>query len=232
MNNSTREALNIVFQKKYDPANPSKSLKHLLSSTEYFQTGKDKTIIFQNDPVNYVYILIKGKVSVVNSVSWGFDRIVDYIEPLQIVGLVEYLNNIPLYTAHVITEIPCTFIRIAIDKYIKMIQEDAMLCYYTLVIMGESNQSNMNTSELKSLIHPRDMLGHHLFQRALDQGIPYTYPRTRIMLAEELHVNLRTLYRYLSYLKTGGYIEIVRGKININEQNMKAMEKRYKEIIL
>lgn len=232
MNHSLTNALHKIFENPSSFSNFQEELSPLVASGELFSVGKDKTLMFQNDPVDYIYLLLSGKVSVVNSVSWGYERVVDYIEPLQILGLVEYLNQIPYYTAYVITETPCTLIRLTVDKFIRIIQSDAMLCYYTLVLMGETSQTNMNTSELKSMIHPRDMLGHHLFHLASNQSLPYTVPCTRMQLAEDLHMNLRTMYRYLDRLNQKGYIQLVHGKIVINENCFSKMKTRYQELIL
>ena len=207
MNHSLTNALHKIFENPSSFSNFQEELSPLVASGELFSVGKDKTLMFQNDPV-------------------------DYIEPLQILGLVEYLNQIPYYTAYVITETPCTLIRLTVDKFIRIIQSDAMLCYYTLVLMGETSQTNMNTSELKSMIHPRDMLGHHLFHLASNQSLPYTVPCTRIQLAEDLHMNLRTMYRYLDRLNQKGYIQLVHGKIVINESCFSKMKTRYQELIL
>lgn len=207
MNHSLTNALHKIFENPSSFSNFQEELSPLVASGELFSVGKDKTLMFQNDPV-------------------------DYIEPLQILGLVEYLNQIPYYTAYVITETPCTLIRLTVDKFIRIIQSDAMLCYYTLVLMGETSQTNMNTSELKSMIHPRDMLGHHLFHLASNQSLPYTVPCTRMQLAEDLHMNLRTMYRYLDRLNQKGYIQLVHGKIVINENCFSKMKTRYQELIL
>lgn len=207
MNHSLTNALHKIFENPSSFSNFQEELSPLVASGELFSVGKDKTLMFQND-------------------------LVDYIEPLQILGLVEYLNQIPYYTAYVITETPCTLIRLTVDKFIRIIQSDAMLCYYTLVLMGETSQTNMNTSELKSMIHPRDMLGHHLFHLASNQSLPYTVPCTRMQLAEDLHMNLRTMYRYLDRLNQKGYIQLVHGKIVINENCFSKMKTRYQELIL
>ncbi len=98
--------------------------------------------------------------------------------------------------------------------------------------MGESSQTNMNTSELKSMIHPRDMLGHHLFHLAEDQALPFIVPSTRVHLAEDLHMNLRTLYRYLDKLHQEGYIELNHGKVVINKECFLKMKDRYQQLIL
>ena len=232
MDTSLKNALHKVFDKQLSPSIIQKEIAPLLSGGELFSIGKDKTLIFQNDPVEYFYLLLAGKVSVVNSVSWGYERVVDYIEPLQILGLVEYLNQIPFYTAYVIAETPCTLIRLSAEKFIQIIQSDALLCYHTLVLMGETSQTNMNTSELKSMIHPRDMLGHHLFHLASEKALPFIVPSTRVHLAEDLHMNLRTLYRYLDRLHQKGYIQLEHGKIIINEACFIKMKERYQELIL
>ena len=70
MNHSLTNALHKIFENPSSFSNFQEELSPLVASGELFSVGKDKTLMFQNDPV-------------------------DYIEPLQILGLVEYLNQIP-----------------------------------------------------------------------------------------------------------------------------------------
>ncbi len=231
MENDIKKALKIVFNKEYNVNNPVKSLQQLAADSLVTVT-KNKTIIFQEDVIDYFYILLSGKVSVVNSVSWGYDLVIDYLEPIHILGLVEYLNNINTYTAFIVAESKCTFLKLPAEDFIQTIKKDPALCYQTLVALGEVTQANMNNCELKTMVPPRDILGNHLFHLARASGLPYTFPKTRAELAEELHINLRTLYRYIKQLNEDGFLSLERGSIVIGRKEFEKMLGRYNELIL
>lgn len=231
MENNIKKALEIVLHREYDVNNPGKSLQHLAADSLVTVT-KNKTIIFQEDVIEYFYILLSGRVSVVNSVSWGYDLVIDYLRPIHILGLVEYLNNIRTYTAFIVTESKCTFLKLPAEDFIQTIKEDSALCYQTLVLLGEVTQANMNNCELKTMVHPKDILGNHLFHLASASALPYTFPRTRAELAEELRINLRTLYRYTKQLSEDGFLCLERGKIVVGRKEFEKMLGRYNELIL
>lgn len=231
MENNIKKALKIVLNREYDVNNPVKSLQHLIADS-LITVSKHKTIIFQEDVIDYFYILLSGKVAVMNSVSWGCDLVIDYLEPIHILGLVEYLNNINTYTAFIVTESKCTFLKLPAEDFIRIIKTDSALCYQTLVALGEVTQANMNNCELKTMVHPKDILGNHLFHLAGASGLPYTFPRTRSELAEELHINLRTLYRYTKQLHEECFLSLERGKIVIGRKGFEKMKGRYNELKL
>jgi CRP-like cAMP-binding protein len=231
MEHTVKKALQMVFNRAYDGNNPVKSLAPLVSDFLVTVT-KNKTIIFQEDVIEYFYILLSGKVSVVNSVSWGYDLVIDYLTPVHILGLVEYLNNIPTYTAFIVTETKCTFLKLPAEDFIRIIKEDSQLCYQTLVLLGEVTQANMNNCELKTMVHPKDILGNHLFHLASASALPYIFPTTRAELAQELRINLRTLYRYTKQLSEDGFLSLERGKIVVGTKEFEKMLGRYNELIL
>ena len=67
---------------------------------------------------------------------------------------------------------------------------------------------------------------------ASKDSLPYKYPYHRSDLANQLFINLRTLYRYLDDFKEHGYITIVKGKIIISEKEFNKLKKRYGNITL
>ena len=85
---------------------------------------------------------------------------------------------------------------------------------------------NMNLAESVAIYDSYDRLCHFLFLRAYEV-IPYTYPHTRKKLADDLHINLRTLYRHIDTMKQEGYLKDVQGKIVIEEAQLKRLYKKY-----
>ena len=231
MYNNTIRALEMIFRGEYDPKNPAAALRGIATKSQLITAEKNDTIINQKDPVKYFYLLLKGRACVLNHITWSSDNVVDFLEPLDILGMVEYLNNTEAYTAYVMAETKCVLFRLPVEAFIHIIQQNAFLCYQTLLVLGKVLESNMNRAETNSLFHPKDILGHYLYLQA-QHVIPYVCPLTRHVLAEKLHINLRTLYRHIDSMKDSGYLTLRRGKIVIEAEHFERLKARYGDVIL
>lgn len=231
MCNITCAALRTIFQNRYNHENPLLTFAESPLRHHFFTYKKNEVIINQGDPVKYFYLLLNGKALVLNTISWSNTDIVDTLIPPHIMGLVEYLNNIPSYTGYVVAETSCTLMRISVEKYVKLIKEYPDLCYETLKVLGSITHSNMNRAETNSIFHPQDRLGHFLFLEALGK-LPYKCPHTRKKLTDILYINLRTLHRYISTMEEEGYLALEQGKIIIRKQHFDKLNERYGSITL
>lgn len=231
MYKSTIEALKIILNDKYDKDDPVSSFKHLSLGKHLMTVGKGETILYQKDPAKYFYFLLSGRTIILNHISWSIDSIIDYVEPPHILGLLEYLTEVPAYTAFVVADTPCVLFRIAASDYIPLIQNNSELCFRTLIIMGKVSHLNMERAERQRIFPQIDILGHYLYIQARYET-PYTCPLTRKVLADELSINLRTLYRYLDKMEEQGYLILRHGKIVIEQQQLNNLAARYGNIIL
>lgn len=231
MYNNTIKALEIILEEKYDKANPDAALRELVTAKQLVTIEKGEVILYQKDPVKYFYLLLSGRTVIMNHIAWSIDNIIDYVEPPHILGLVEYLLDIPTYTASVIAETPCVLFRIAASEFIQLIRSNNNLCYSTVVVMGKVSHCNMNCAETHRVFHPKDMLGYYLFMQA-KHSVPYIYPFTRKALSEELNINLRSLHRYINYMQECGYLTIRKGKIVIEQKHLDNLATRYGDVIL
>lgn len=232
INKNLTEALRIIFNRTYDPENPGLQLLHLVNPGNLIYYKKNEIIIQQNDPVKYFYILLSGSASVINSITWIADNIVDTVHALDVLGLVEYLNKGPTYTAYIVALENCNVLRVPVADFSQIIQQDSFLCYQTLHVLGRVTSDNMNRAEVKCLFHPKEALGHYLFIQAQRSGLPYTLPLTKKDLAEKLNINLRTIHRYFSSMEASGSLKMINGKVIIDEFDFKELAKRYKDIVL
>ena len=231
MYNNTIRALEIIFKGEYDLKNPAAALRGIAAKNQLITAERNDTIINQEDPVKYFYLLLKGRACVLNHITWNNDNVVDFLEPLDILGMVEYLNNVDAYTAFVMAATDCVLFRIPVEIFIHIIQENAFLCYQTLLVLGKVLESNMNRAETNSLFHPKDILGHYLYLQA-EHVLPYVCQMTRQVLAEKLHINLRTLYRHIDSMKENGYLTLRKGKIVIEAEHFERLKVRYGDIVL
>lgn len=193
---------------------------------------KNNAIIYQKDPVKYIYFLLEGRTTVMNYIPWMDDNVIDYFTSPAVFGLVEYLNNDEVYTAFVAAETRCKLLRFPVKEFDKIVKKDVSLCYQSLLLLGKTTKESMNSSEIKKLLPPLDSLGNYLFQLAHKSGIPYECPMTRATLSEELHINIRTLYRYINCLQERGLLQLQNGRIIIEQAQFDKLSQRYSELIL
>lgn len=231
MYNSTISAIKLIFADDYNHENPLLTFKDFQNRSMFLAYNRQDVIIQQNDPVKYVYFLIKGTASVLNSISWTNSDVIDTLVPLDILGLVEVLNDQPCYTGYVVAETPCIVLRIPVEQFITIIKKDGTLCYETLRVLGKITEHNMNRAETNAIFHPYDRLGHFLYLNATGH-IPYIYPHTRKKLAEDLYINLRSLYRHIDTMQKEGFIKLNKGKICIEQEHFDRLDDRYGSIVL
>ena len=90
---------------------------------------------------------------------------------------------------------------------------------------------NMDKTEIKAIMPPKDIVGNFLYMRSAGYSLPHTINDPRSAISEELHINLRTLYRYLAYFGQQGCIELIRGKIVVTADGFHKLAARYKNIM-
>lgn len=228
---NTKKALEIILNEAYDKENPKASFESLNLGNQLLTIPKGKTILYQGDSAKYFYFLLSGNTMIMNRISFSTNDIIDYVEPPHILGLMEYINKDPFYTAFVVAETDCILFRISAREFMNYIRQDAGLCYQTLIITAHIASWNMDRAETHRIFPAQDILGHYLYQKARFH-LPYTCPLTRKELSEKLNINLRTLYRYLDTMNQNKYISLSKGKIVIGQQEMEHLSARYGDVII
>ena len=231
MHKYTIDCIRKILKDDYNHNNPAASFFDLISTKTLILYKKNDTIIQQMDEVKYFYFLLKGKVSVVNSISWTNGDVIDTLLPLNIMGITEKLNNVSRYTASVVANEQCVVLRVLADEYIALISKDAELCFDTLKLLGKITTHNMSRAETGHIFYPQDRLGYYLFSMA-KYNVPYVCSATRKELSASLYINLRTLYRYLDSMEKNGLITIDRGKIIVDKKNLDKLNERYGSVVL
>ena len=230
MSSNLEKALELILEKKYNQNDPLDTLSELVPANYLMVLKKNDTILSQKDPLNYLYFLLSGHVSVWGQIAWNNNNVIEHLEPLEILGLVEYLNDIPYYTAYILAESKCTLLRIPTDEYADIIQNNNRLCFLTLCVLGNVTASNMACAAKQNLLSSKDILGHYLYAQSR-QHRPYICPVTRADLADLLHINLRTLYRHIDAMEQLHYLTLRKGKIVVDEEQFQRLESRYGNVI-
>ena len=128
MQKYTIECIRKILKNDYNHTNPVSSFPELISTKMLVSYRKNELIINQMDEAKYLYFLLKGKVSVVNSILWTSAYVIDTLVPLDIMGLTEYLNNVPRYTASIVADEHCVVFRVPVDEYVAQIDLRVLDC--------------------------------------------------------------------------------------------------------
>lgn len=221
------EALKIIFSNDQEA---KEKLREQCADVVHF--APKQLICCKNRPLEYVYIILKGQLYVQNDIEFAEDNTVDFLEVGEIVGFIEYLVNIDYLTANVIANTDSWLYKISLSDFVAEIKSDVSLCYSTLLNIGYLAHMNMKLAETHRILPAKDVLGDYLYQLAKGHQPYYRYPHTRHELSERLHINLRTLYRYIEQFEKENYLSIVKGKIVIEREHFNRLHSRYGKIVM
>ena len=188
-------------------------------------------LMSKGDIASEALILIKGECDVLNETEFSDFTTIDKLKAPHIIGYSEFLSEIENYTAYVIAKETCYAFRIKNDDLDNIVRNNSFIAYSILKMYQSLAEKSQITTEQFCIFSGKDILGHYLYNASKD-SLPYKYPYYRSDLANQLFINLRTLYRYLDDFKEHGYITIVKGKIIISEKEFNKLKKRYGNIVL
>lgn len=157
--------------------------------------------IEEGSELDSIYLQLSGSSYIVNYTSSGRRIIADTLFGMQIYGLIEALHHRPNYLANVITLTPGQFAKIPVEDFMAAIKKDLSLSNLALQYVGDFCAKLMESSEQKSSLSPFENFLYYLYQRTVHQGLPYVIVENKTFLADYLHIDKRTLYRYLKQLE-------------------------------
>ncbi len=180
---------------------------------------KGQPFIQMGFPANTIWVLLSGSSQVICYNRQGTCCVQDAPTRTQIFGLMEQLNHQSNYTATVCASSDCRLIRIPSVLFMEALDVSIPLLRLALEDLCELAKRAMNLSEFHTLYDPKDNLVIFLNKYCSQaQDYPCVVHTTRKEMAEILHMNLRSLYRYLDVLKQDGLFSISHGKITISEE--------------
>lgn len=215
--------LNDVFSQKFSEQQFS-PCKDLLSAGVRYHTYHSKDVILDSlTPADTVIVLIKGSVQIHNYGFSGNHSIQGISKAPEFIGLIEILNACPFYFSRVIADGVVPVISIPGTLFLESLHSSLDLS--ALVIKSLSSFSSLKMLETvnTNLYKPIDNLILFLFKYAQNHPFPKTVELKRTELSSLLHIELRTLYRYLNTLKVENLCSIEHGRLYITEQNFQIL---------
>ncbi|PKM73376.1 MAG: hypothetical protein CVU91_05475 [Firmicutes bacterium HGW-Firmicutes-16] len=202
-----------------------KDLAVLMQNGCSFQTfAPSQKLISCGTAVNKVFILVNGSCLIVCHNQDGKASVQDSLQAPQIFGLTELISEQQSYSASVIGDRTGMVLAIPSALFLRAIRHNLATDQAVIKYLTYLARRNMDAWECCNLYAPKDALSLHLYDWSKDQQLPYTLKMGRLDLAEFLHIQLRSLYRYLDDLKKQGLCCVVNGKITITEANFRALE--------
>ena len=234
INKSLQHAFNIIFLNTSLRDLPQQSIQQLLELLRepyIFQISKGKTIISQGQPADYIYILLSGEGVVLNDIDWNINNTIDEVNAIDCLGITEYLTGKKEYTGFVIAKTDCYILKIHISEFYEILVASFDISFSILKILARVTTHAMEHAETQSTFPKKDIVGYYLYLKSSNL-IPYICPLKRSELAEFLHINLRSLYRYLDAMKSEGMIKLYKGKIIIDTECYRKLSLKYRNLIL
>lgn len=170
-------------------------------------------------PARTVWVLVRGAAQVICYNRKGSCSVQDAPEKTQMFGLMEQLSGYDSYTATVVSSRPSLMFSIPAPLMMDALEVSVPLLRLALQDLCILAERAMNRTEYQALHHPRDNLAIFLHHNCRDaREFPHTIRITRREMAEQLHIHLRSLYRYLDDLKMDGLCSVVHGHITITRE--------------
>lgn len=231
-NDSLKQILSLAFSNKADSQSSSKAILKALSSDniQILSIKENKLFIDSSNKLDYIYVLINGVTYVVNYTLDGRRIIADTLTEPQIFGLIEAINGADSYRGTVITLSNSVLVKVNKESFLKATGSDIDIAAYIIKYLADFSTRSMKVSSYKAAISPYENLIVYLYNKTLGKNLPYRIKDNKSFIADYLHVDKRTLYRYLNKLSADGIIARERQDIIISESSFKRIEKLFNSI--
>ncbi len=190
-----------------------------------------KVVIRTEDPVERILILLDGTCQVLNHGSDGKVVMAGNVRPPQIFGLYELMANLPLHTADVEAQTDCLFFSVSSRLYAQQIIINSEVASCSVRFLAVFIHRLLDRSDRMTLHTDRQNLLWYILESCKNQNFPVVLSVEKETMAAELNMNLRTLYRKVARLREEGLVDSHKGKIKIDSQQYRALQRQLYENI-
>lgn len=200
----------------------------LRSSFYLRQFKKNETIVRENDPVDRVYILIKGRVKGVDYQKRGsYFGFADF-SPFIFFGSMEILLGLQVYMTTLKAMSPCILLETSVQIFRKWMESDRRTMMEEVRALG--NNLFEQTKFSRKMLFSEGMERILIFltrQCELDKAdTNYRLMITRQDIADCTGLSVRSVNRLIGELKEENLLECRKGGIDIDESQYAEMKKR------
>ncbi len=200
--------------------------EEVLQTAQHVTVPKGQAVMQAGAACEYVWIVIKGEVSVEDirmpgnvysfSVGSGIHIVGDY-EPFA--GLAEYQKT-------VCAETTCEIFRIPSAAYMRWMRQDGNALFMRTHVFARTLAQEISSERQYLLLNSRERLILYLVKAygKWENGGECIIRKTQAELAQRIGVNVRTVQRSIHWLQEMGFVSCHGGKIHIMRKQYEMLE--------
>ena len=191
---------------------------HLLRTARPLTCQPDEIIRCKGTHADTVYILLAGRVRIINEFASGDRYVFAIADPPTFLGEYEALAGTPYYAATCEAETVCDLLAISIDAFGAWLQHDAAAAFsVACMIARKSWPISDEYGQIKYLTVQSRLLAY------LQKQLPPTdaavrLPMRRQDIADAIGTSLKTVNRSVERLRAEGILSLDRGKIALTPE--------------
>lgn len=186
---------------------------------------KGEVILHAGSDVESFFILLEGICAARIFSEEGAAAVAATQSDRQVYGFSERMNNIPCHATVYAVSGDCRLLACPAELFLRTMKRSLPLALLMVQYLSGSAVGSMYSSASRLFRSPKMRLAEFCYAAALGRPLPFVLSLSREELAAQLHLNLRTLYRYLRALQRDGCLDTLRGKTCITEQNLQRLER-------
>lgn len=199
----------------------------LIDSFQIIKMEKDYTFIRENEPVKYIYLIIKGIIRAADYRVYGIVYDFMRVNELEAMGGMELVLDLPAYRATIETVTPCIAIKIPKCSYEKWLNTDINALKREAKTVGRYLLETDRKSRAYLFLQGADRLALYLVDshKKNEKNGEFLVTSSRAELSEMTGLCVRTVNRAVKKFHENGWITKEGNKFSINkEQYMKMNE--------
>ncbi len=179
---------------------------------KYFPKGK--FIVRHEEAFQYLFLIIDGKAKVIPSSLTGVDSLIDYLEPGDFIGDIEYYGE--TYYIHSVQAIDdCEVLMIPISRF-NLLLDDTTFSKFYIDNLTKKLYVASNKSKYLTTLSAKDRFIQHIENESKNGVFHIDY--TLAELAKQLGITSRHLRRVMNDLKENDVITTDKSNIYLKEK--------------
>ena len=191
----------------------------------------DEIFINAGDRISSLFILTKGNVKIKSVSTSGDNAIIASLSAPQILGVTEYLQHRNTFGASVYADESCEVIKISSQQFENTLSQYPDSYRILAPYLASLAIQNMNESESRLILNNEERLGLYLLNSCRSKTFPYYIRDTREQIAQNSHLNLRTLYRYIDMFTEKGLLSRNRNRLYITRDQYRKLKESFSELV-
>ena len=204
-----------------------KSLISELSRMSPRLIGRKKAntyLFYVFEPIQYIYILLDGTCCAEKYNHDGQIFTDSTRDALQIFSMMEAATNQRHHTVSMKCLTDCVYAKIPVAQFMEVVKAEPELMMMAMQMMCVFFLEHLQNTDRLILNSPRLSILSKLHQYCVERPFPVTVQIKKEELAQDLHMNLRTLYRHLDKLYEDRILSSSKGKIIISKEQFRLRE--------